>query len=194
MAFSDDSLSIEPMLAPYAGGRALTLAKTVDYETGGIAVSDPLEGHLVQVWKTQIINNNTDIELSAELVTPTIIYSGADISEVSLTFDQNMRTTFSFVEGGVSKLRWYDSSVQGFVTTEFDAGVITPRVSLDDKRATQMGTNDIILAYIREGNLYFRMQRDRFGVEYLLKEPANSSGIIKIGMNTVNRFQFQLRF
>lgn len=194
MAMPQNELSLEVIDSPFIGGRALAVTKIRDYETGGIALNDPSEGHQVQVWSAEVVYS-TDIVLSAELVAETLVYAGTDISEISITFDQNMRLTYTFVEGGSAKLRWYDTTIPAFVVTEFGSTYISPRVSLDDKRLLQMGNNDIIFAYIREGNLYFRMQRDRFGVEYLLATdvlPAPDYYLAKIGMNTKNRFQFQI--
>lgn len=193
MAMPDNILSSQVLPAVFTGGRALPVSKLRDFETGGVALNDPSKGHLYQIWQARVIDK-TEIELSAEEVEPTIIYTGSNITEVSITFDQNMRATFSFVEGGSAKLRWYDSTLPGFVTSNFGPSYITPKVSLDDKRSGQMGENDVIFAYLRAGNLYHRLQRDRFGVEYLLQASVQSSGIIKMGMNRENRFQFLMGY
>lgn len=197
MALPDLVLSTEVLPAAFSGGRSLPVSSTRDFETAGVALNNPTEGHLYQVWQAVIVDKKR-IEISAEEVPSTLLYSGNEISEVSLTFDQNMRPAVSFVEEGLPKLLWFDTLVGSQVIEELDPDVITPRVSLDDKRRLQMQRNDIVLGYIKrvnkQYNLYFRMQRDRFEVEYLLKEGIGSNGIIKIGMNRINRFQFLLRY
>jgi hypothetical protein len=72
-----------------------------------------------------------------------------------------------------------------------DSDVITPKCSLDDKRQLQVSRSDIILAYIREGALYARQQRDRFDTEYLLKSDVGGY-LRRIGMNVQQRFQFDI--
>jgi hypothetical protein len=65
-------------------------------------------------------------------------------------------------------------------------------VCLDDKRPLQNAVSDVILAYTRSGNLYFRAQRDRYLVEYPLATAVTGT-LDKVGMNTVNRLQFEFR-
>lgn len=193
MALPEDRLSSTPVLSPFLGGRALPVSKTRDFETGGIALSDPTQGHQYQIWQAKIIEKER-IEVGAEEVEAFDLYTGTDITEVSLSFDQNMRPVLAFVEQGNAKLRWYDTQAQGQVITNFGTSYKTPKVSLDDKRKSQMGANDVIFAYLRNGNLCYRQQRDRYGVEYILQSGVPSSGIIKIGMTRANRFQFLMGY
>jgi hypothetical protein len=64
-------------------------------------------------------------------------------------------------------------------------------VCLDDKRRLQNGTSDILLAYLRGNKLYNRTQRDRFEVEDYLADIPDGYSFVTMGMNTVNRVQFQ---
>lgn len=196
MALPGNVLATQDFPAEFIGGRALSLELDRDFETGGVALSDPSEGHLVQVWETYVAPNLIDIVIKDEAGNETIIYEGTDlITEISCTFDQNMRQTFAFVEGGIAKLDWYDTQL-GARTVTIYSDIDNPRVSLDDKRATQMDSNDIIFAYIKNGNLYHRRQRDRYQTEYLLAEnvlPDTENSILRrIGLNNVNRFQFEI--
>lgn len=187
-----NTLSSQPVSAPFNGGRALPVKAVVDYETGGVALGDPSRGLQVQVWRARIVENNTAIVLDAEQVAATTLITGNDITEVSLSFDGNMRPVVAYVDGGIPKLYWYDSQQASQVTTEFP-GIITPRVGLDDKRVLQSSVRDVIFAYLRNGNIYMRQQRDRYQIEYLLQANVGSPGLIKIGMNRQLRFQFLLR-
>jgi hypothetical protein len=131
-----------------------------------------------------------------------VAFSAPGITEFSFSFDQNMRLAIAFVQDGVAKLRWFDSVPGQTVITEYPSA-ITPRVVLDDKRFTQTSASDIIFAYMRNGDLYYRQQRDRFQTEIdpteLMPEPertqtrernALSPGLIKIGFNRQLRLQF----
>jgi len=168
----------------------LPVTKTVDYEDGGVAIQDPSQGLLVKRWRAQLVE--LDVIVDADGVEPFVLISGAGITEISLTFDQNMRPTLAYVQEGVSKLRWFDSLPGQVVTTSY-AGIRTPRITLDDKRYTQTGSSDIILAYIRvsDGALCFRQQRERFETERVLSAGPHK-GLIKIGFSRKLQLQFLL--
>lgn len=194
MALPFDALSTTPVPSVFIGGRALPVTNLKDRESGGIALSDPSAGLQYQIWTAEISADRTQIVVSAPSVAATTLYTGVNISEVSLTFDQNMRPVLAFVEDGIAKLRWFDTVPQEQVVTVFGADYITPRVTLDDKRLTQNANSDVILAYLRDGNLYHRRQRDRFQTELLLATGVKSSGIAKIGMGRGYRLQFLMRW
>jgi hypothetical protein len=185
----EDILSTTPVPAPIVGARDYPITPTLDFEDGGIGISDPSEGLNYQVWKA-VIQDTRNVYLEAANTPRFILYAGEGITEISFTFDQNMRPVLVFVEEGRPKMRWYDSSAGEQVVTLLDKNMVNPRVFLDDKRILETGKSDIILGYIRANNLYFRMQRDRFGVEYLLKKKINS--LHKIGMNSQLRLQFMI--
>lgn len=206
MSLPSDVFSTTPVLGQFTGPRALPVSGLVDYEHGGVAIQDPSRGLMYQTWRARVIGR--DIFLSAPNTPEFVAYAGsAIITEVSLAFDQNMRPAIAFVEGGRAKLLWYDSAIPGETVTELAAAVITPRVALDDKRQSQLGISDIILAYLRDGALYYRQQRDRFLVEIdptadmpeeereaARAQVAASGGLIKIGMNRQLRLQFMLAY
>lgn len=190
----DNVLSTQTIVGP------LTLPNkepslTTSNEWGGVALNNPTQGLLVKIWSIEA--TETGINIFAPGVPATELIPGTNISECSLAFDQNMRPTITYVQAGQPKLYWYDSLVEHEVITDLAPGVFSPCVTLDDHRATQLNTSDIILAYIRDGNLYFRAQRDRYGIEYLLYEDLNTLVIaprlMYICMNNVSRVQFQIR-
>lgn len=188
----DGVLSTDAVIGNFIGGRAAAnVSNYLDYEDGGVALNDPSQGLLYQVWKARLTVSG-DVMISAPNTPETLLYSGADITEISLTFDQNMRPALAFVQNDIAKLRWYDTLVSAQVVTEFDADVITPRVFLDDKRALESLISDIILVYSRGGSLYYRQQRDRFLNEYLLAADIAPKGIRKVGMNSKLRLQVQI--
>jgi len=189
--FFENRLSSDSIRGAFIGGRAFPVAKDADYEIGGKALYDPSEGLNYQVWRCRLINDG--VVLYDEKNNATTIYTGADISEISFSFDRNMNIALAFVQGGESKFYWYDSSLGAMTVTNFGSSVITPRVSHDDKRDTQSASSDVILAYVKNSSLYFRAQRDRYQTEYLLKS-GDCKGLIKIGMNSKLRLQFLLEW
>lgn len=196
-----DVLSTQPVIAPFSGARGLPVTDTIDYEGGGIALNDTSRGLLYQRWRGRILRD--DVVLDAPEVPETVIYSEPGITQISFTFDQNMRPVLAFVRDGLPFLHWYDPIEQGMVVTPLGEGIATPRVTLDDKRQTQTGISDVVLAYKRLGQLFIRYQRDRFQIEYdpledmppseqiaARQQIAAAGGLIKIGMNRQWRLQF----
>lgn len=159
----------------------------VDYELGGVGLNDASQGLKVRTWRLRAVAN--DIRISAESVPEVTLFTRSGITELSLAFDQNMRPYVAFVENGQSVLRWYDTLAEQQVFLDLAEGTVTPRVCLDDKRPLQVGASDVILAYVLNNNLYFRAQRDRFEIEYLLKADVGGR-IIRVGMNRNYRLQF----
>lgn len=193
MALPDNRLSSEPLPGYFLGARAQVFPDYIDYMDGGVGIQDPSLGLNYQTWTAEIVEDIVEdrIVLSAPTYPATTVYTGDDITEVSLAFDQNMNPVIAFVEAGVSKLYWYDTLAGEQVVTEIPGNVTHPRVALDDTRQFNIVNSDIILAYIKDGALCYRQQRDRFEVERQL-----SSGpwiaLVRIGMGSTLRFQFQV--
>ena len=159
-----------------------------DYEYGGIALQDPSEGLRYQVWTVELVGD--DVVLSAPNTPQIVQFTRSDITELSLTFDHNMNPTIAFVQAGVAKFWWFDTVLLAQVFTTLPVGSTNPRVAHDDKRAMESNTSDVMLAYVRSGNLYTRMQRDRYTIEYL-QATGVTLPLRKIGMTDKNRLQFQ---
>ena len=68
-------------------------------------------------------------------------------------------------------------------------GVGSPKCCMDDKRALATATSDILLGYVQGGDLYYREQRDRFLVPYLLKVGVTGQ-VIQVGMARNLRVDF----
>lgn len=163
--------------------------KLVDHEWGGIALNNATQGLLVQIWKVYYLADQ--VRISSPNGVDELLFIAADISELSLAFDQNMRPNVAYVQDGICKLWWYDSSLPGLVTTVFGDTYKYPKLSMDDGRPNQIAVNDIIFAYVRNGTLNFRIQRERYLTEHPLGTPMKR--LIQIGMTTGLRFQFKYR-
>ena len=164
---------------------------TESWDNGGVALSDPSEDLNKYVWQawtdgTSIMVKRDDLEDVHTIVTD------FDITEIDLTFDQNMRPCLAYVAGGISKLYWYDTQ-KGEAVTEVFPLIRCPRVSLDDKRRFNVGNSDIIFAYQKGNNLCYRLQRERYKIEYILKTNTAKRLLWRIGMGQHNRFLFYWR-
>lgn len=200
----ENRLSNPVVFAPYAEAMRTARELTVDYEIAGVALNDGTQGMQVKQWTCEVIKRDHpsipdafiwDIELSAPGVPTTIqITSATEITEVAFAFDNNMNNFIAYVEGGVPKFRWYSVGINDFVTVTLPVGTINPRACVDDKRAFNNANSDIILAYIRAGNLYVRYQRENYAIENLMKSGLGPDAIlIAVGMNQVKRLQFWVR-
>jgi len=159
-----------------------------DYEYGGIALSDASQGMFVQLWTIQYSGTNVQVH-SPSSIEPTVLFTATGVTDLGLAFDQSMFPTVAYVQDGECKLRWYDTSVAEVVTTIYGNTYKDPQVTLDDARSDSATSNDIVFSYIREGHINFRLQRDRYLIEYATGIVA--SRLIQTGMTRNMRFQFK---
>lgn len=164
-----------------------TLAPLVDYELGGVALNDPSQGLMFQLWRARYVTGM--VYLGPDGGTEQELFTRPNVTELALAFDQNMNPSVAFVQAGSAWLRWFDTVAGDNVFTEIP-GAVNPRLTLDDKRSLEVINSDIILAYLRGGSLYYRQQRDRYEIEYLLTASPPCGGLSKLAMNTQGRLQF----
>ena len=184
-----ESTDNDSLLSP----RSKAYAHTESWELGGVGLSDTSQGlasHTWRAWKDSkaIYIQRTDLPKD----TSKTLLAASDITEVDLTFDQNMRPVLTYVSGGIAKLYWYDTVSQSQTITDFP-NVQNPRVSLDDKRAFNTANSDVIFAYINNDQLCCRYQRERYGIEHVLHQLPPKTQLVKIGMGTANRFLFDTK-
>lgn len=176
----------------YMPGDGFSVNPLADYELGGVGLNDASQGLQVRLWRLDYVDNLNVVVQPDVGGSPTTLFSVSGISELALAFDQNMRPFVAYKLGTSIFLRWYDTTVPGFVTTNFGVAKY-PRLSLDDKRASQIGNSDVIFAYIRDNGLYYRQQRDRFTIERLLRDGLDPTLKLRaIGMSRNLRMQFEL--
>jgi hypothetical protein len=163
----------------------------VDYEMGGIASGDPSAGLQYQAWEGRV--NAGTIQVRPDGAGAwTDVTTDSGITEIAIAFDQNMRATVAYVAAGSAKLYWYDATLPGFTTTTF-AGATSPVVTMDDKRAAEVGLNDVLFFYIKAGRVCYRQQRDRYATERDLgAAPTGMTRILRWGFT--NLFRVQLEF
>ena len=186
----------EPLLGSRAIGEAFEGPRgrdypyTESYEWGGVDFADPSEGLISHTWRAWTNGRKIWCQREGSAVVRELVNDIA-ITEVDLTFDQNMQPCLVYKTGEDVKLIWYNSQLDKFVTTQFE-NLHYPRVSLDDKRPFNIANSDIIFAYIRAESLYYRIQRERYSVEHLLLDRVGSNELIKIGMSENLRFLFHV--
>ena len=163
------------------------------WDRGGVAISDPSEGIDSYIWESW--SDGDTIYIRREGGATLEVISEPLITEIDLTFDQNMRPCIVYVSDGVSKMFWYDASVEKQTTTIYP-DIRNPRVSLDDKRTVNTSESGIIFSYVRGNSLYYRLQRDRYSIEHLIIDESFRDKDLpltlkKIGMGMGGRFLFE---
>ena len=166
----------------------------IDYELGGVGTFDSSEGNDYQVWVGTSDGTSIWVAPESDLSNKTLVTSGVNIVDITITFDQAMRPAVAFIDDVGTQLYWYDSTVQGFTTTVFP-GVKSPKLTLDLKNieASSSGLNDIHFFYIKNGAVYYRIQRDRYGVEYALGG-GEAHHISRLGMCADWRLRIEVFF
>lgn len=195
MSLPGNTSSSTPVYGPLLYPDNLVTDGLRDFEMGGVALNDPSQGLQFQAWTCWAVEASGGWEIRImplEGGTETTLLTVPDVQALSFSFDRNMNPTVAWMEAGVCKLWWYDSTIPGFTTSTF-AGATQPRLAHDDKRENASARSDVILGYVRDGNLYYRQQRDRYTVERLLAEDVGTRQLRNIGMNTRLRFQFEMR-
>lgn len=187
----------EPLLldggvtTPFIYPRSKNYPLTESWDNGGVALSDPSEYLTKYVW--QAWTDGTTITVKRDdLDAYHVVLMDTNITEIDLTFDQNMRPCIAYVANGISKLYWYDTQQAKQVIDEYPT-IRNPRVSLDDKRRFNVANSDIIFAYQKGDTLCYRVQRERFTIERVLATNTNKRLLWRIGMGRNNRFLFYWR-
>lgn len=190
MALPDNVASTRAVTAAMLPPDDLTTDPLEDWEQGPIAINDVTAGLQARRWRLFVTGD--EVSLQPDGGDAQLVFTQAGITRVALAFDQSGRPTVGYQIGTAGNLRWFDTQVNAFVTTSLGA-LRDLNLTLDDKRASQLTASDIIVAYLRDGGCYYRQQRDRYGVERLLKAGLlSTTRLVRVGMNAVNRLQFDL--
>ena len=176
---------------PFIYPRSKNYPLTESWESGGVALFDSSEDLTKYVW--QAWTDGTLIKVKRDdLDTHHVVLMDTNITEVDLTFDQNMRPCITYVANGISKLYWYNAEQAMQVFDEYP-DIRNPRISLDDKRKFNVANSDIIFAYQKGDTLCYRIQRERFTIEHVLATDSKKRLLWRIGMGRNNRFLFYWR-
>lgn len=198
------NLSNPTVWSPYLVPDGEVTSDTEDYNLGGVGLSDPSQGLEYQNWHgfvTSLNRPSSAVWLESSNTPAVQIMSSPYITWMRFTFDQNMHPFVTFISQEGSGYYWWDPQIPGNVKFIFPSalGITFCACGLDDKRffAALLGESDIILSYVRNNNLCYRQQRDRYGTEYILAANINlilaNARVSKVGMNLGGRLQFYLQ-
>lgn len=160
----------------------------VAYCSGGPAINDvsSLYGY---PWVAYV--EGTEVRLRREDSDEyTVLLNEEGLEFISLAFDQQMNPVVSYMQSGVAKFRWYNAVTADYVITSLPAGTTRPFVALDLREQVFLADADMIVTYIRDGNLYSRVQRENYDIEHL-SQPNAGQYVVRFGRNTGNRLQWR---
>lgn len=188
---------VNPSIPPVPGNytnRVKTAGELlVGYEMGGVGISDPSQGLLVQLWRVRVIAN-AFIYIDAPNTPPFLLLTDVNVTEVDLAFDQNMLPFVTYVSNGLIKFYWFDPTLPGFVLSTILEFAWTPRCTLDDKRAFDVGNSDIVLMYVNllSGQICYRIQRERYATEHAIDTAVINDQIRCINFADNGRLQWTI--
>lgn len=190
-----------PIITAYLSPDDIPPTPLEDWEEGGIGLSDGSQGLQYQVWHLSVqgAGPTTSVWVDAPNTPLTKLFDLPNVTWARLSFDQNMHPVIAFVANGSPGFWWFDPLIPGTVFTSLPSTVITPCVTMDDKRRQQIiaGNSDVVMAYINNNNLCFRLQRDRYNVEYVwytnIQNTMANPYVNRIGMTVGYRLLIEVR-
>lgn len=180
-----------------AGINPYTGRLDVSQHWGPVALQDPSQGLAVRLWTARAVEST--VLISADGVAEAVLYThGTKVKAVSLAFNQGGDPHITFIDDtGAAWLRWYDASMPGMAVSALPADHLYPLLTFDDSRQFNVAQSDVVLSYVRANVLRYRLQRDRFDVEYTPPIGAGGSPLnvpnkplLHVSMNTKMRLQW----
>jgi hypothetical protein len=188
------------IILPYLPPDDIEPTDLEDWEMGGVGLSNATLGLEYQVWHLLVHGEdaNTSVWVDAPNTAPVQLFALPFITWARLAFDQNMHPVIAYETSAGAGFYWWDPTIPGTTFTSLPSTVHKPCVTMDDKREiqTRLGNNDVVMTYVNLSNLCYRLERDRYGVEYVWL--ANITSLIsnpfvnRIGMTTQYRLLLEI--
>ena len=160
--------------------------KLTDYEWGGVDIRNTTQGLYHSIWRGEYQGDS--IKVTNDINTH-FIPTPSNLQEVSFCFDYNMNYMLAYTDDQEkSYIEYYDTLENDYVKKEIVGKNLI--VSLDVAKPYLSSTNDIILSYIKDDSLCFRLQRERFDIERVLKTGVTS--LYNAGLMTNFRFGWEV--
>ncbi len=165
-------------------------AARVAYSIGGVALGDISKGIRHQLWRVYYVPETLEVRLTNESGFDQAMFKAYKVTELSLAFDFSMRAQIAYTENGQTWLRQFNLAGDESIKRAIPNATF-PRLTLDDKRQEQAGTADVLLFYLRAGNICCRIQRESFLTEHILAREVEDTRLGRVGMTTGWRVQVE---
>lgn len=156
---------------------------------GGVAIGDASRGRKLKLWQVKWVAGNFVVSPVGEPVVYAVT-APSDFKTISLAFDTAMHVVLAWQTVTGAYLHFYNTLTEGYETRYFE-GLTSSRVAVDDTREFYSSQSDVIFAYTKDSNLFWRQQRERYDVERLVGPTPGR--LVKLGLTNLNRLQFELK-
>ena len=165
----------------------------VAYTEGGPEFARADLGLTGYVWKAYVDEQDHIIVKREDLDELHIITERQNITQLDFTIDQNMRPFFTYVADGLPYYYHFNKENSTYSEVALDPSIKFPRCELDMRENANIPSSDIILGYTRDGNLCYRIQRERYSKENIIATDQKKTMLWRIGRLVDNRFGYQWR-
>mgnify|MGYP006911823062 FL=1 len=162
----------------------------IAYCEAGPTMTKAEDGMLGYMWKAFCRNNEICVKRE-DLDEIHVITTKENITHLDITFDQTMRPFLCYVRDGLPYYYHFNKDDSSYSEVALDPTVTFPRCALD--MPYDIPNSDIYIGYNRNGNLCYRIQRERFTKEYILATITHKSMVWRIGRTEDGRFGYQWR-
>ena len=154
--------------------------------SGPTAIGQPINPLNLKDWQLDV-DDSDNVTLSTVNQTPNVISvpNVSNATHIDFTFDQNGGLLIVFEVDGDVFLRWFNPQQGTTVIDNLGTG-ITPFISPTSWNVLH-DTTEVLLVYVRDGDIRYRRQLDRYGTEYSLSI-GNVGAIMHGEINLTNAF------
>lgn len=177
-------------MAEFAPPRNRHYPMDIAYCEAGPTMTRAEDGMLGYVWQAFLRGNEICVKRE-DLDEIHVITTKENITQLDITFDQNMRPFLCYVKDGLPYYYHFNRDDSSYSEVALDPTVTFPRCALD--MPYDIPNSDIYIGYTRNGNLCYRIQRGRFTKEYVLATIPHKSMVWRIGLTKDGRFGYQWR-
>lgn len=161
---------------------------------GPIGIQDTSDELTSKFWGAAFKQSTQELLLidTEEETTEVILTETDGMVKVALAFDQNANDTYAWITNlGDLKIRWFDASLPGDAIINFGAAQ-SVTLTMDTKYYPSSIDSDILLFYIRNGAIFYRIQRDKYATEYTTAVTEDAISLLDSG--TRKDYRFQVRY
>lgn len=155
---------------------------------GGAQLNDAQLGINVQDWDGRVLSDVFYVSSPTHAESSIIPVVGAKTA--TFAFDRNMQPVVCWNTDTNSKLYFFNSLTDQFETMVL-TGIKRAMVFHDDVRDSATARSDVLMVYQKNTGLYYRQQRDRYAVEYLIRSIV-AGQLASCGMGVANRLVFKM--
>ncbi|MGI2079161.1 hypothetical protein [Shewanella putrefaciens] len=122
-----------------------------------------------------------------------VLFTSGAVVSLAASFDQLGKPLVFYDTGTELRLWWYDPLLANHTTTVFGEGAY-PFATFDIRWDTSNQRSDVMLLYMRSGAIYYRVQRDRYSIEYTTPVTSDAVFIKEADMAVDYRLQLLYRY